>query len=1083
MDVKSLPSELNLGSHKSTTVEAYVKEVRCFGTNAQSYGPNQTANITLDTSTPGAFLDTKQCCLEFDITLSNTNPYIDYINLSYGGLANVIDTFQIYSMGTPLEEIFNYNLVFDHFMKLSDASQLEFKMYLENSWRPPVAPGKSHLNFVKPPMVDTEGLVMHPNLFNTFADPNPFAWKTETGGYCMNYSTPDPKFAGSIANSTTFGAKDLNTFGINSAPHDTAAGNFGLYPGMSRRPDDYITTSLRGDGNVRQVWDNTFTKYAEVIDANGKFMPSAASSAWNYRHIWAPWDTSNCESSAPGNVRTQTFSRWLVNSYVTWPDTLPPESLLLSEVRQQQEKNFKGARYQDYMYFLSNTKNIPIGIKPSKTFIKDDLALATPDVRVSPDLQGAHDANVLCATSRAGHPKIDPYTQNSYQGSNMTDMSHWNLDVLAKVSSQTQTTKFHVVLPIMSGIIGTYAEKMFPTMLMAPSTMYVALRFTQPEILFQCAMDPCRRIHGTYRDYVPNCGLSTMYATEFRGQVLGPSLSEIIPACNGTNHSYMAITTAAAEGNDFAWQGVFAAPGGKPIDSYDVVAHPPLVDGTKDNGYRVDTVNLTTIYDATQSFNTGNAYRCNLVSFAQSDECLYGGFRAGAVEALVNPLTDALRATIGPNGNVMGIAEGFTTGLAKPQYVPRPTPWLYGGNGFSDAAIAAGYCLESRVCYGTYLPFSTAQVRRILPDTNKYCSYADQDAGAHPTYQIDGLQLVYQQVVLPDAVTSSIVQAAAHQSISLDAQSVSTYRTVCALSEFQSLLFPVKLASVNGVWVYFHNMRTQNIQEALYYNSFAGICPFSSFTWNPDNTIYQSNTDLAAEPYFVGSFKPPTYNGLLTNGGYSYQFRIGSELFPMVPVNNIDTCIKELVRSVHGAGDMRCCLPFQASFRHARYADNQRANPANTKGQSEHTGLRSGQYTVPFIPVEALDDQTITDNIAFADYYASCGNSLGAGTQTAKQKPAWYQLRGNYLLADFLPPESSFVIGCDFDTFPGQGQAARSGRYIGTSPITLVMTDTKGLNNKSDSSRTQQDSVIATLIALHDIRLDFTAGGNCLAFK
>jgi len=145
--------------------------------------------------------------------------------------------------------------------------------------------------------------------------------------------------------------------------------------------------------------------------------------------------------------------------------------------------------------------------------------------------------------------------------------------------------------------------------------------------------------------------------------------------------------------------------------------------------------------------------------------------------------------------------------------------------------------------------------------------------------------------------------------------------------------------------------------------------------------------------------------------------------------------------------------------------------------------LFSGQYTTPFIGWEALDDQTITDNIAFADYYASCGNKSGPGGQVAKHAPYWYQLRGLYNQAAFLPPESSFVIGCDFDTFPGQGDKARSGRYIGSSPITLVMSDTKGLNNKSDSSRTQQDSIIATMIILHDIRIDFTAGGNCLTFK
>ena len=1083
MDVKSLPSELNLGSHKSTTVEAYVKEVRCFGTNAQSYGPNQTANITLDTSTPGAFLDTKQCCLEFDITLTNTNPYIDYINLSFGGLANVIDTFQIYNMGTPIEEIFNYNLVFDHFMKLFNSSQQEFKMYLENSWRPPVNPGQSHLNFVKPPMVDTEGLIMYPNVFNTFADPNTFAWKTEQGVYCTNYTDPDTQFknGGNIyGGDGTAGGRDVFTLGINSAPHADTQDNLGLPSGMSRKPDDFINMASRAKAAAgtfagypppRQTWLNQ-NYPAGVTDPNQYSMAS------NYRHIYSPWDIVNTDSAAPGNVRTQTFSRWINNTYVTWPDTLPPESLLLSEVRKQQEQNLKNARYQDYMYFLSNVKNIPIGIKPLKSFVASNQAIYTPGA------EGVTAGTALNANTdhnKFGGPNSAPLDQLAFVGNCETDPANWDFTVPAEplFKNPITTTKFHVVLPIMSGIIGSYAEKMFPTMLIAPSTMYVALKFTQPEILFQCAMDPCRRIYGTFRDYVPNCGLSTMYATEFRGQVLGPSMTGTLQACNGTNNTFMAITSAGAKGEDFAWQGIFAAPAGKPAGTDDAITHEAVIDGGRYMGDYIpaltvngaETTASQTTIDTTQVVGTGNAYRTNLISFARTDECLYGGMRSATGDAA----TSALQAHVGRNGNIIGIGEGYTTGLAKPQYVPRPNPWLYGGNGFSDLAIAAGYCKESQVCYGTYLPYSTAQVRRILPSTNSICAQGDPNASNRPTYQIDGLQLVYQQVVLPDAVTSSIVQAAAHQTISLDAQSVSTYRTVCALSEFQSLLFPVKLASVNGVWVFFHNMKTQNIQEALYYNSFAGICPFSRFTWNPSNQVGSGGTIQG--DYFVGSFLPPTYEGILTTGStFSYQFRIGSELFPMVPVNNIPTAIKELVRSVHGAGDLRCHLPFYSWFRNARYSYIQRKTPANSRGNSEHTGLRSGQYTVPFIPVEALDGQTITDNNAFPDYYA-------ASTKVVKSPPWAYNLRGYYNLPDFLPPESSFVIGCDFDTFPGQGNQARSGRYIGTSPITLVMSDTKGLNNKSVSTNSQQDSVVATLIALHDIRIDFTAGGNCLAFK
>ena len=77
-DVKAIPKMLNLAGRKPTLVEAYSRQVASIATNAQSFGPNTYANIVIDTSTPGAFLDPHQTFLEFDFTVTNTNPYLDY---------------------------------------------------------------------------------------------------------------------------------------------------------------------------------------------------------------------------------------------------------------------------------------------------------------------------------------------------------------------------------------------------------------------------------------------------------------------------------------------------------------------------------------------------------------------------------------------------------------------------------------------------------------------------------------------------------------------------------------------------------------------------------------------------------------------------------------------------------------------------------------------------------------------------------------------------------------------------------------------------------------------------------------------
>ena len=74
--------------------------------------------------------------------------------------------------GTPIEEIYDYNLMFETFMDLGRYMQEESKLYMESLWRAPVCPGEPDLNFVKPLMVDREGTIMHLTNVKVFGYPN-----------------------------------------------------------------------------------------------------------------------------------------------------------------------------------------------------------------------------------------------------------------------------------------------------------------------------------------------------------------------------------------------------------------------------------------------------------------------------------------------------------------------------------------------------------------------------------------------------------------------------------------------------------------------------------------------------------------------------------------------------------------------------------------------------------------------------------------------------------------------------------------------------------------------------------------------
>ena len=47
-------------------------------------------------------------------------------------------------------------------------------------------------------------------------------------------------------------------------------------------------------------------------------------------------------------------------------------------------------------------------------------------------------------------------------------------------------------------------------MLIAPGSFYIQLRFAKVAQAFQLAMDPCRRVIGSFRDYVPSTAGGTI---------------------------------------------------------------------------------------------------------------------------------------------------------------------------------------------------------------------------------------------------------------------------------------------------------------------------------------------------------------------------------------------------------------------------------------------------------------------------------------------------------------------------------------------------------------------------------------------
>ena len=372
------------------------------------------------------------------------------------------------------------------------------------------------------------------------------------------------------------------------------------------------------------------------------------------------------------------------------------------------------------------------------------------------------------------------------------------------------------------------------------------------------------------------------------------------------------------------------------------------------------------------------------------------------------------------------------------------------------------YVEEPAICFGTYLASSTPQVRR----TTQSCNAPLVTAGATGlgTFNATGVSItianlcyVGQQIILPDEVTASIVKMAVDGDISLVSRSCRTFRQVLNSSATQNLILPIKIASATAMFVLFQNA---TMVENSHYLSCTRNCPFSYYTWTP-----------GATNYFVGSDTAPIIGSVQNNNPFSIQLRIGNELLPIQPITSVPMLVQELQRAVHAVQDMSWTIPVQSSIRQYRAKDNATVTPANNAitGGSEYI-LKDNDFFTPYYPIESLDDQTITDNPLYRDYPSSAAAKLIANN------------RGLYVSNNFLPPVSKFMLGFDLETFPNQSDLARSGRYLGNGPLTLVMTNCNAPSFNSVSTNATSDTYYAIAVVLFDIRFSIMAGGQLLSY-
>lgn len=146
------------------------------------------------------------------------------------------------------------------------------------------------------------------------------------------------------------------------------------------------------------------------------------------------------------------------------------------------EKN--SLRFQDYMTYLANVKNIPIGCTSS----------LTPTAGVTGGVAAGGTGWVVPYTNTPGlvsSPTVGTYNAGFFQGT------------------------FNI--PLISGLIGILQPKMVPTMLLDNFELVMTCASNSKPM--KVSMDPCRRIPGTHRDFLT-------YYGNVLGSITGAAVSQ-----------------------------------------------------------------------------------------------------------------------------------------------------------------------------------------------------------------------------------------------------------------------------------------------------------------------------------------------------------------------------------------------------------------------------------------------------------------------------------------------------------------------------------------------------------------------------
>jgi hypothetical protein len=499
----ALPQTLSISDVKRNAMAAVRRTVIHGDTSQNSYGAGEIVYLNLATGTAGAFWDVSTSRLEMTVNVYNKNYFVDFFNLPRCGFNALIEEMGIEVHNSLHENQRFYAETIEQLMIRNGENMVPYEMTVSNPHEVGGGiAGELHINLIKPSMVTTAGLP-HGVRYAVMIQPS---------GSNVSSSVANILSEGLLLNAHPYlkkacgrnGYGDIalyaNDNSINTAgfvgKSDTASedldGEFGWWANTNL-PSSSVYDDRIPRGMVMENYyvDRTYVSHPATITTNSR------------AYIVKP--TANTTPVVGGATFGDDVNISTTNRFYGTASAGGGYSKIIPRIKEFGYKDADNTMF-DVWYGQTLGCYTPMMWPAKQPCNFEKLQKQVKDARRGVNTKNVQNYYANCKNISCAIPvnlTTDPYGKN-FWGGNGTEST---LPIMSD-STKGEKYSFRISLKFYSCLLGVFAKKWFPSLLIGAGRMRIRMKLQQPNIVFQTLMDPCRIVPKTARDRFPYLGVS-----------------------------------------------------------------------------------------------------------------------------------------------------------------------------------------------------------------------------------------------------------------------------------------------------------------------------------------------------------------------------------------------------------------------------------------------------------------------------------------------------------------------------------------------------------------------------------------------